>query len=1538
MANLILEYYNEENNNCDETINSNFLSQVRTEDSWDIISKNNLDYNTAYHMSPLRQNIIRWYDFKEHSSVLEIGAECGALTKILCENCEHVTSADSSKTNSTINYERHKNYSNLDIYAGDFNDMEFDRTFDYIIINGSVPFSNYCSNNTEKYNKYLSKIMSLLKKDGVLLLAIENRLGLKYFAGSAESNYNTHFTGINGYSDEDCVHTYSKSELTNLLHSIGLTNCRFYYPYPDYVFTQEIFSDKTIETMGYGRPINHFENNRLAFFDSSKIFSLLSTENAIKSFTNSFFIEASRTELNQNERPIYVKLSTDRKPDFAIYTSINENNSGEKSVYKFAATPSAKKHIENIFANSKIQQGLIKNLEGIQIENGIKFNYIKSNNLDKEVYELIKNNNIDVAFSKLDDIVSSIRKDEKQISDYMTDAFIKVFGTAKNTEHYNVVSNANIDYILDNLYDNGKEYLAIDCEWVFNFDIPSKFIIWRMLNEFISKHSISEGFFSRKSLMKRYGIKTEDEDVFYKWSVHFAQNFVGTDMLKSIYGQTLFTNLDKENYLETSLYLDVGNGFNETDCLRKNITTTPNGTFSVKYDISQYDEIKTLRWDPANESCIIYNCEIYADKKRIYDTSNNANINNESENVFYTNDPMYVFSLANQGTSSIEITGKYKYIDKSSNYAFFDQQEKNTNKTISELRKQNTDLKAQIEHLNEEVKNKRNELSYITNSRAWRITLSMKKIANIFKNTSRKKEVEKKVENDPILVKKGSSNENITINHNIDWYYSNYGLLDIKGWVFSPQQKIKTFYILLDNGTQKKSINAITTERNDVKKLHNLSCGDIGIETSITYSSCSKGSSYLGVLFENDDEYIIPLGTFDKTKLYGELCLGLIGEKTYYETYIAEANNFSGYVPEKINGVFDIIIPVYNGYEYFDGLFKSLGQTECDFHIFIIEDCSSDEKVLPYLRKYAASNSNVTLIQNSENLGFVKSVNKALKQSTNDVVIVNSDVILPPHWLERIIKPIKEHKEIATVTPFTNSGTICSFPNFCKNNDIFLNKSVDEIDHVFSKINPSYTIIPTGVGFCMAMSRDVINTIGFFDEETFNKGYGEENDWCQRAIKAGFINVIAENLFVWHKHGGSFLSEDKKRFLQENEKKLLEKHPKYNEDIGYYFRSDPHKHFRSYILWSIIRNPKEQFCIAVDHDWGGGANLYLQNELEQLNQKSMHTLCIKNNVGQGLFLEYFRKGTSYPIFFNSIDELDSFIDDIRIKKIIINELASFNDIITIQNYILKLKKNNSCEILFLAHDFYCICPSFYLLDNNNTHCWFADIQKCDNCIKNNKNNNQWVKWDGSITEWRRIWNHFLSNCDEIRTFSKNTKKYLNYYYKDLNPTVIPHKVEYFDHVPEIQYDNIVTIAIIGNFMFTKGSDIVCEMSDIINENNINARIVVIGRNLTTTSPANISFYGEYKREQLPDILSEYNTDIIAITSIWPETFSYTTEEAITLGIPVACFNIGAPAERISKYQKGIIVEELDAKNMLDEILKYFSKTQARNQGDSDAII
>ena len=245
----------------------------------------------------------------------------------------------------------------------------------------------------------------------------------------------------------------------------------------------------------------------------------------------------------------------------------------------------------------------------------------------------------------------------------------------------------------------------------------------------------------------------------------------------------------------------------------------------------------------------------------------------------------------------------------------------------------------------------------------------------------------------------------------------------------------------------------------------------------------------------------------------------------------------------------DIIIPIYNGYNYLEKLFNQIkNNTDLDYNLYVIDDKSSDSRVLPLLKNFEKIfNGKMHLVENQTNLGFLKTVNKGLELTNNDVCILNTDIELPPKWTTRLMYYIFKYDDIASVTPFSNAATIFSFPEMWIDNDLEIDyKLIDKMFSKFSLESIPLLDFPTGVGFCMAMSRKSLDKIGFFDE-IYEKGYGEENDWCMRALRAGFKNVLCPNLFIYHKHGGSFDSKEKKELCEKHLKILNSRYPEYSQ-------------------------------------------------------------------------------------------------------------------------------------------------------------------------------------------------------------------------------------------------------------------------------------------------------------------------------------------------------------------------------------------------------
>lgn len=651
-----------------------------------------------------------------------------------------------------------------------------------------------------------------------------------------------------------------------------------------------------------------------------------------------------------------------------------------------------------------------------------------------------------------------------------------------------------------------------------------------------------------------------------------------------------------------------------------------------------------------------------------------------------------------------------------------------------------------------------------------------------------------------------------------------------------------------------------------------------------------------------------------------------ISKHLYKLTYFKNTLNIAKLFQKKeINisdATIDIIIPIYNGFNFLNNLFRSIEKnTDLPYRIFAINDCSTDERILPLLESWNKTlGSKMLVINNDVNLGFVKSVNLALKQTSNHVVLLNTDVILPKNWASRLFYPIFTEQNVGSVTPFSNSATIFSIPKICENNDF--EGDLEKVNDFIGKISTPYERIklPTGVGFCMAMNKNAINEVGFLDE-IFGKGYGEENDWCQRITKKGYINTIAADLFVWHQHGGSFISEEKEKLIKEHLAVLQKRYPKYNYEVSNIIKDETFKSLRfvaEILYFSALATKTE---IWFDHTWGGGTETYTYRQFDDLKTD---TLCIRvqNNQSDSTLVTFFYKDYSSSILID-FDDVMHLLSHIKTDKIVLNNIASYFDPIKTLDEISKLKRKLNAKISFRCHDLFAICPTINMINNKDEYCNVDTFDRCSKCFSS-INGKRGRKIKCSIQIWHEQWNKFLSDeTDEVLVFSQSTADIFSKYYPETKNKIkiLPHYVPKLRKV-NIEKHNGINIAVLGNIGVIKGYNILKEMNSKIKKYK-NTKIIVVGK--TEKRLSHIKSTGTYTLDDLPSVMEKNNVDIVFIPSIWPETFSYTTSEAMMMGLPVACFDMGAPAERVKKYEKGLIIEKIDGQYALDSIINFIRR-------------
>ena len=298
---LDLTYYPGEDFYSDGAIEDELLQYVKNHDTADyerFVSERK-NWAVLYHLSPIRENIVSSLQCIKGKGVLEIGAGCGAVTGRLCDLAESVTCIELSKKRSMINAYRHKTCDNLKIMVGNFEKVEpnLKQQYDCITLIGVFEYAASYIDSSDPYHDFIRIIKRHLKPGGSLIIAIENRLGMKYFAGAKEDHVSIYFEGIEGYTNTKGVRTFSKEELENLLQEEGSTSCNFMYPYPDYKFPFSIYSDERLPEKGeLNMNVLNMDQTRQLLFDESKAYDTLAGTELFPVFSNSFLLDVKFDE------------------------------------------------------------------------------------------------------------------------------------------------------------------------------------------------------------------------------------------------------------------------------------------------------------------------------------------------------------------------------------------------------------------------------------------------------------------------------------------------------------------------------------------------------------------------------------------------------------------------------------------------------------------------------------------------------------------------------------------------------------------------------------------------------------------------------------------------------------------------------------------------------------------------------------------------------------------------------------------------------------------------------------------------------------------------------------------------------------------------------------------------------------------------------------------------------------------------------------------------------------------------------------------
>ena len=548
-----------------------------------------------YHLSPLRENIVDWIPMTKNDKVLEVGSGCGAITGALARKAGSVTCVDLSKKRSMINAYRHSECDNVTIHVGNFKDIEPDlpRDFDYICLIGVFEYGQSYIGGDTPFHDFLSILMPHMAKNGRIVIAIENKYGLKYFAGCKEDHLGTWFSGIENYADGGGVRTFSRRGVERIFKSCGVKESHFYYPYPDYKFMTTLYSDAYLPGKGeLSDNLRNFDRDRMLLFDEKNAFDGIAEDGLFPIFSNSFVaVIGSGFDVK------YVKYSNDRAPEFRIKTEISRNATGEVNVRKYPLGSAAIEHVRGM---AVAYESLLKRYGDGKLE-------INRCSLEGEGEEIVARFEFVQGVSLAELMDNCLEKGD-------TEGFHRYFKEYVERIGYNSeYPVADFDPIFANVIVNKDRWTLIDYEWTFGKPIDTRELAFRAIYCYLLEDE-KRNKLNLDLILEELQITESDAENFREQERDFQRFVTGKHMsmaqMRDLIGYRMMIPQkwvdkyhDSESVNRVQIYEDRGNGFCEENSYF--VPEAYQGENLIELELAVSGDVLTLRIDPAFDSCVV---------------------------------------------------------------------------------------------------------------------------------------------------------------------------------------------------------------------------------------------------------------------------------------------------------------------------------------------------------------------------------------------------------------------------------------------------------------------------------------------------------------------------------------------------------------------------------------------------------------------------------------------------------------------------------------------------------------------------------------------------------------------------------------------------------------------------------------------------------------------------------------------------------------------------------------------------------------------
>ncbi len=633
-----------------------------------------------------------------------------------------------------------------------------------------------------------------------------------------------------------------------------------------------------------------------------------------------------------------------------------------------------------------------------------------------------------------------------------------------------------------------------------------------------------------------------------------------------------------------------------------------------------------------------------------------------------------------------------------------------------------------------------------------------------------------------------------------------------------------------------------------------------------------------------------------------------------------------------------LLMPVYRGLkETRAALASVLAAMPEGARLIVVDDASPEPALRRHLQALAAAEPRVTLLIHADNQGFCAAVNTGLKAVPgHDVLLLNSDILLPPGAIETLRIVAYKNAATGTVTPLSNEASICSYPERHGGNPMPNLREAARLNALAHGTNGEAAVeIPTAVGFCMYIRHDCLAATGGFRGEIFAQGYGEENDFCLRARHLGYRHMAAAGAYVAHAGGVSFRAATR-GLMARNGAVLNQLYPGYHAMVMAEIAEDRLRPRRAALDTARLRDAcgNRPAVLMVSHSHGGGVARQVDAEMRKWRAAGRAPLLLVPQfpaapaktpypwpalLCAGEAKDY--PNLAFPLP-EVMPELLELLRSLRVELVVLHHTLGHDDSVRTLAEKLGVKQD------IVVHDYAGFCPRVNLLRRTapeapQRYCGEPDVAGCIACRAQG----------GGLFNTLPVRKLLARSAAEFAAAraviapSADVASRLARHFPGVKPRIQPWEDDTAPRplIPPPPPGSPRNIAIIGGIGPAKGFDVLLDCAADAAARNLPLIFSVIGGSADDTRllDAGIFVTGPYREAELPELLAALKPHLAFLPSIWPETWCFTLGEAWAAGLPAIVFDLGAQAARVKATGRGLVLPlGLPADRINDMLLNY----------------